>query len=439
MPQNHRSKNVSLRFSIQAYIEIGIVTNFLSKKSLYVKRKRKDLFQKFEYYNKRLDLFEKSLKEHCKDIVFDKQGLCPVEILSKEKMTDKYKVFLYASFIYRVARLVLHQSEVVHYSLSPIQLARSKASKAVCIDTAIEIASLLTWSSKYLHISHSSVCVCYAAYCAGSVLLNALKLYDHPNHKQIKKSYLEILDVLKFYSKSLTVSSDYDNALRYNYSIYLKSLAENKKYLDSFPELKISHLTNSDVNVWFVTIGVSPLSYLCCSVNSVCPKYNYIFVENWFKPEIMSTRKASIPDLSDFCDANDNEPHSDNSGFLDSPTHDIKTVDAKVPPTNSSYIYDKSSFLTGHSESIFQIDNSPPLDNSMSNYKNNFDKFVDSNQTPKYDIKVYSQNIYSYESCNQPPIATRGFQCTPNYTSPLNYEIPDKSFFQLNHLITKEL
>ncbi|OMJ26370.1 hypothetical protein AYI69_g4004 [Smittium culicis] len=124
----------------------------------------------------------------------------------------------------------------------------------------------------------------YAAESACTILFNALKILDHPKQVSIKLSYKDILIQFKKFSTTFLFAKNFENRLKFKYSTYLKSITANKNNIVSFPELKHSHLSKCDNNIWYIENVTSPVIYACCSVNSNCPIHKHVFIDNWINP-----------------------------------------------------------------------------------------------------------------------------------------------------------
>ncbi|OLY85052.1 hypothetical protein AYI68_g770 [Smittium mucronatum] len=119
------------------------------------------------------------------------------------------------------------------------------------------------------------------------------KHINHPKHQQIKKAYNSILSSFKKFNTRSSISLYILNSLRANYGIFLKSVMANSKYVNLFPELRISSICSKDIYPWFVTLSSSGSSYHCCAVTSDCPNYKYLFIENWISRETILSREVS--------------------------------------------------------------------------------------------------------------------------------------------------
>ncbi|OMJ14419.1 hypothetical protein AYI70_g6210 [Smittium culicis] len=279
---------------IKVYIELGIVTNFINRKRLNGYKKSKENLAMFENLNKRIDTFEIIYKNHFKGLALDVDNLIPVEKLGKKDMSNKFFEFFCCGLIFRLARTILNNSQLVIYSLDPIQLSLTKRAKMICIETTIEIYKILKWSNESLYISHYYQDVFYSAATIGSILFNCSKIYDHPKYRILKNYYKDLFINFEDYIKYFFIANDFENAVKHKHGIYLKSIQSNNKLKLHFPELKIIELTPLDTNLWFISPVTSSWIYLCCSINSKSPIYKYIFMENWFGSEILKTRSPEF-------------------------------------------------------------------------------------------------------------------------------------------------
>ncbi|OMJ25313.1 hypothetical protein AYI69_g4337 [Smittium culicis] len=288
-----RDKYDSFWLIVKIYIEIEMVSEFVNKRKLSFNRDNNDASMKFNYLSARLDEYDLIFRSHFSDLEIGKDQSFLLKINDNRKLARRTFTYFYCGLLARLARLVLNQNEIVITSLNPTHLSKVRKAKSVCIEMAIQIASLLKSADDFFITSRHCFSSVYSAYCAGSILLNALKIYDHNDYSLIKESYQNIFTILKKIEGYMKVAYDYEKSLRSNHNIYTKSVSANAKYLDKFPELKVTRLTKKDVHLWFVVLGSSGMSYMCCSVSSVCPKYKYVFIESWIDSEILLSRQLT--------------------------------------------------------------------------------------------------------------------------------------------------
>ncbi|OMJ18855.1 hypothetical protein AYI69_g6855 [Smittium culicis] len=294
---NNRENSDNCWLVVKVYIELGIVTNFINRKRLNRGKKSKDNLVMFENLNKRIDAFEILYKNHFKGVILDVDNLLPVEKLGKKDMSNKFFEFFCCGLIFRLARTILNNSQLVIYSLDPLQLLLTKRAKIICIETTIEIYKILKWSNQSLYISHYYQDVFYSATTIGSILFNCSKIYDHPKYRILKTYFKDLFVNFEDYIKYFFIANDFENAVKHKQGIYLKSIQSNNKLKLHFPELKIIELTPLDTNLWFISPVTSSWIYLCCSINSKSPIYKYIFMENWFGSEILKTRSPEYSNI----------------------------------------------------------------------------------------------------------------------------------------------
>ncbi|OMJ21270.1 hypothetical protein AYI70_g3577 [Smittium culicis] len=269
---------------IKAFIEVGMVSNFVNRKRLNLHRINIELPTKFDYLKSRLDQFKVLYQDYFKKLKFDQNLLFPSEILSRDGMTQKYFSFLYVSILSRLSFLILHQSNIVIVSTDLQHLLNVKNSKQICIKIAIEISQLIKWSNSYFNTTHHMPEIFYAAESACTILFNALKILDHPKQVSIKLSYKDLLTQFKKFSTTFLLAKTFENRIKFKYSTHLKSITANKNNINSFPELKHSQLSKCDNNIWYIENVTSSAIYSCCIVNSNCPIHKYVFIDNWINP-----------------------------------------------------------------------------------------------------------------------------------------------------------
>ncbi|OLY77705.1 hypothetical protein AYI68_g8255 [Smittium mucronatum] len=294
MDYEARDKYDTFWLIIKIYVELDLVSSFVNRKGSDRSRNKIKSSPHFSHLNKRLDNYHQLYKTHFGEFDSNERSFGFGNFVDKNELTSKCFSYFYCGLLYRLSRLILHQSETVLYSLDPAHLIRVKEAKGVCIEMAIQIAYLTKLSDDFFFFSRYCISSCYSNYCAGSILLNALKLYDHEDYNIIKESYQNVFLVLKKTGLFMKIACEFEKALRSNYNIFMKSVTANSKYLDRFPELKITRLTKKDSQIWFVILGTSGMNFMCCSVSSDCPKYKYVFIEGWYNTEIMQTRDPSF-------------------------------------------------------------------------------------------------------------------------------------------------
>ncbi|OLY83459.1 hypothetical protein AYI68_g2397 [Smittium mucronatum] len=297
--RNKDNKCDAFGMVVRSYIELGMVSDFINT---YSKRTRDgEYVAKMVAMKKRLDNYQRS-----HSAFFRRMGLheFPLDMdvdICKKSVNEKYMAFFCSGLTYRLAMLLLCSSDIIICSLDKDALVRSRKAKSASIDISIDISELLKWADKYMDPSYMNITVFYSANYASSILLNALKLYSHEKHSLIKTCYKDLSLLFRSYSAHSAISYDFEASTRYNHSIYLKSISFNENLLDHFPELKASRLEKNDTNIWFVRLGTPYFSHVCCSINSSCPAYKYIFVENWVKFDVViSKSNKNAIQLKDF-------------------------------------------------------------------------------------------------------------------------------------------
>ncbi|OMJ25644.1 hypothetical protein AYI70_g756 [Smittium culicis] len=291
IPNDARDKYDTFWLIVKIYVEIEMVSEFVNKRKLSFNRDNNDVSMKFNYLNARLDEYDLIFRSHFSDLEIGKDQSFLLKMNDNRKLARRMFTYFYCGLLIRLARLVLNQNDIVVTSLNPTHLSKVRKAKSVCIEMAIQITNLLKSADDFFINSRHCFSSVYSAYCAGSILLNALKIYDHNDYSLIKESYQNIFTILKNFEGYMKVAYDYEKSLRSNHNIYTKSVSANAKYLDKFPELKATRLTKKDAHLWFVVLGSSGMSYMCCSISSVCPKYRYVFIERWIESEILLSRQ----------------------------------------------------------------------------------------------------------------------------------------------------
>ncbi|OMJ20178.1 hypothetical protein AYI69_g6320 [Smittium culicis] len=286
-------KNDIFCMFVKSYIELGTVTRFINRYKLTRNENSYEYMKNFDYINKRLDSFETLYKSFFGDTPWEKLDINARKKSLKHISSENDYLIFDCSYTYRIARLLLHRIRIPFSSLTHADLKKSKESKIICLEMALQIASLIRYSSENFPKSYGSAFFCHSAMCTGSILVNVLRLNDHPNHKQIKKSYSIVLSSFKKFGTMSAFSTFIFNRLRVNYGLFLKSVMVNNKYVDLFPELKINSISPMDIYPWFVPAGSSGNAFGCCSVTKDSPIYKHAFIENWIDPDVILLRKSN--------------------------------------------------------------------------------------------------------------------------------------------------
>ncbi|OMJ20090.1 hypothetical protein AYI70_g4333 [Smittium culicis] len=286
-------KNDIFCMFVKSYIELGAVTRFINRYKLTRNQNNYEFMKNFDFINKRLDAFETLYKSFFGNTPWEKLDINTRKKSLKHTSSENDFLIFECSYTYRIARLILHRIRIPFSSLTHVDLKKSKESKIICLEMALQIANLIRYSSENFPKSYGSAFFCHSAMCTGSILVNVLRLNDHPKHKQIKKSYSIVLSSFKKFGTMSVFSTYIFNRLRVNYGLFLKSVMVNSKYVDLFPELKINSISPMDIYPWFVPAGSSSNSYGCCSVTKDSPLYKYAFIENWIDPDVILLRKSN--------------------------------------------------------------------------------------------------------------------------------------------------
>ncbi|OMJ19212.1 multidrug resistance regulator 2 [Smittium culicis] len=288
---NSNRKNIDYHYIIvKAYIELGAASAFLNKMRINLSNLPENYqLQKLRIKSRILNFFE-FLKTHYSYLELDQTTLIPKNMSQESFRKNDFIIFFVSSYIIRLACIISNMPDIVPYSLDPEQLQRSKLAKAVCIDKAIEITKLLKFPMDFLRPIIFNIDVYYSACTSSSILLNALKIRDHPKIQKIRESYKFVFDFLKTYEHCISAASDFESSIRINNMIYQKSIISNKKFMKLFPELELSQITKRDNNLWFIKPATSSAAFMCCSISSISPMYRYIFIKNWFENGVIFTR-----------------------------------------------------------------------------------------------------------------------------------------------------
>ncbi|OMJ24035.1 hypothetical protein AYI70_g1856 [Smittium culicis] len=316
---NNRDKTDEHWLMIKVYLELDLVASYANRIKFDFFKKKKNFHLKREYLNKRIDSYEQLYKSHYSEFLPESDQIYPNEILAKDKMSVKYSVFLYCGVLYRLSRLILNQTDIVNYNLELVHLLKAKHAKSVCIEMALQISALLKWAAGYFSIHFFKNILFFSAIRSLLILLNSLKITDHPKYNVIKSAYPFLLNLFNKFSSISADAYGYKNRAKYNHSVYNKAVESNLEYIESFPELEISQLTKYDNNIWFLNLNTSHTAYQCCSVSIDCPDYKYVFIENWIKSGIIQSRNKKIAKLikdHDMMREDKNADHLSNNSAL---------------------------------------------------------------------------------------------------------------------------
>ncbi|OMJ16395.1 hypothetical protein AYI69_g7851 [Smittium culicis] len=287
---NEIEKSDRFYLLVKAYITLGISSDFLNSTRIKLSNLPDNYHLKKSHVKERILKFEDFLRSHNSYLELDQNTSLPKKSSSELFISNRYLICYVVSIMTRLATIFVNMLDIVPYSLDPKQLHRSKVAKSICIDKAIEIMTLIKWSMSSFKLVLDNITVFYAANICGVILTNPLKIPDHPKAQKIRESFKYVFVLFKKHETCLTFLYELESSVRVSDQIFQKSIDANKNFLKLFPELKISQITKQDTNLWFVKPTSSALAYLCCSVSINSPIYKYIFIQNWFKNEVIKTR-----------------------------------------------------------------------------------------------------------------------------------------------------
>ncbi|OMJ20997.1 hypothetical protein AYI70_g3750 [Smittium culicis] len=289
---NEIEKRDKLHLLVKAYIILGIASDFLNSTRIKLTNLPENYHLKKSYIKERIIKFEGSLRYHYSYLHLDQTTSLPKKRSPELLQSRTFLIYFISLYTIKLASIFVNMSDIVPYSLDPEQLKRSKVAKSICIDKAIEIMTLIKLRMNSYKFIIANITVFYAANISGIILTNSKKIADHPKIQVIRESLKYVFILFKKYENCLTILYELDNSVKNTNIILKKSIEANKKFLKLFPELELSQITKKDTNLWFIKPTSSTLAYLCCSVNINSPVYKYIFIQNWFKNEVILTRRS---------------------------------------------------------------------------------------------------------------------------------------------------